>query len=217
LFAGGVGKSTLATAIYNNLLPTWQLKYSVHDSAIVQLVDSADGRNKDPVECLNVILRQLGRPLAVNGMPAKDTNLVPNRKLLLLLDDAWDRQHLEALVDALKGRDTGSIMIVTSRKHSILSVALGQASHLHEVVGVTDEAAQKQILCGYAGMSTEQLEQLPSAAKQHLGSILQLCKGFPLALRVVGGYIKIQWDDPMQEECWQVSVFFLGKWIPAAK
>ncbi|WIA19959.1 hypothetical protein OEZ85_005840 [Tetradesmus obliquus] len=200
---GGVGKTTLATALYNRLL-TEQPHFQPHGTAAqVQLAEFVDDKHvkiRDELMCLNDLLIQMGS-LPLIGLPAADIDVdlvtgVAGRPLLLFCDNVWDSAHLQRLLAHFKSRSKASVIIATSRstryfpRSTWLRVALAP---------IADLLVREQIISAYAGMS---FNGLSHAARQHLDSILVKSSGLPLALQAVGRYIAIE-EDPTDARSWQ--------------
>uniref|UniRef100_A0A383WLM0 Uncharacterized protein n=1 Tax=Tetradesmus obliquus TaxID=3088 RepID=A0A383WLM0_TETOB len=205
---GGVGKTTLATALYNKLLKLPRFR-PLAQSAYVQLaevVSDKEVKSKDELMCLNELLSQMPGSKQLEKLPAaeKVADLANGRPLLLLFDNVWDRALLERLLAHFKSRSTTSVIIATSRstQHLLQKDFCSQGTWLQEPVApIADPKVQKQILGADAGMS---FGGLSATARQHLDSILEKSSGFPLALQAVGGYIKVQ-KNPNDDSCWQAA------------
>ncbi|WIA40246.1 hypothetical protein OEZ86_013624 [Tetradesmus obliquus] len=195
--AGGIGKSTLAIALYNKLLkeqPRFLLQANTARVQLAEYVDDKHVKNADELACLNELLRQLTRSLPLTALPAADAAelLVAGRPLLLLFDNVWDSGLLTRLLAHLMNRSKESVIIATSRFSKYL---LPRSSHETwrqvQMEPIADTNVREQMISVWADMS---FVGLPGTARQHLDSILENSGGFPMALRAVGGYIKIQ-DD----------------------
>uniref|UniRef100_A0A383VCV7 TIR domain-containing protein n=1 Tax=Tetradesmus obliquus TaxID=3088 RepID=A0A383VCV7_TETOB len=209
---GGIGKTTLARALYNKLLDEQPCFTRQRNSAHVKLAESVDGKhvtNRSELACLNDIMQKLGcLPLAT--LPAADalTGLASGRPLLLLFDNVWDSGLLTRLLAHLKGRSASSVIIVTSRGTQYLLPHCSRSNWLQRgVAPIADPKVPEQILSAYAERC---FDGLSATARQHLHSILEKSSGFPLALKAVGGYIKIQLDHT-DESSWEKALNALSR------
>ncbi|XP_059893912.1 apoptotic protease-activating factor 1 isoform X1 [Gadus macrocephalus] len=94
---------------------------------------------------------------------------------LLILDDIWDSS-------ALKAFDVHSRVLITTRDRSIADAVNGVRQEV-EVESGLDEDKALEILAMYVNTKPQ---QLPEQAR----SIVQLCKGFPLVVSLVGALLR---------------------------
>jgi DNA-binding SARP family transcriptional activator len=168
---GGTGKSALAVRVAHELaseFPDGQL--------YVDLCGSTPGmRPLPPVEVLGRFLRRLGvHPSEVPSGEAEAAALfrsvAASRRLLLLLDNAADRDQVAGLIPGT----AGCAVLVTSR-HPLSTLDADERRRV-EALPDSDGLA---LLAGLTG----RLAAEPVAARQ----IVALCGGLPLAIRIAAG------------------------------
>ncbi|MFI7545442.1 ATP-binding protein [Actinoplanes sp. NPDC049599] len=178
--APGTGKSALA------LRAAQDARDSYPDG---QLFAALRGASADPVPPEAVLvrfLRVLGRPDDelrgdVVELAARFRSVVADRRMLVLLDDARDAAQVRYLLPG----GAHSLVLVTSRR--LLSDLLG-ASVL--TLGGLTPAAALELLATAAGPGRVAAD--PAGARR----LVQLCGGLPLAVRIVGGRLRVraQWS-----------------------
>jgi WD40 repeat protein len=166
---GGIGKSVLA----NLLAHDRKIREAFSDG----IVWVGLGSVPDVVE----LLRRVHRDLGGDGAFATDhegkvkvKELLADKAVLLVLDDAWRKTDVEAF-DVLGPRCRA---LITTRDAGLLT-SLGGSHHLVELL--TDEEALR-LLAVAVGC---ELDQLPAEAPQ----VLRQCGRLPLAVALAGGMV----------------------------
>ncbi|MGW1544258.1 BTAD domain-containing putative transcriptional regulator [Streptomyces sp. NPDC002309] len=169
---GGVGKSALAIHTAHQLadrFPDGQFYVDLHGA-------TAGLTPLEPGEVLGRFLSTLGLPqvaIPTNTDEAAATfrSMVADRRVLLVLDNAAGVDQIRPLLPA----GPGCAVLITSRE---MLTALEGATHLHLGVLFHDQAtALLERLLGPERVAAE-----PDAAD----TIIRMCGGLPLALRIVG-------------------------------
>ncbi len=174
---GGVGKTWLAMQwAHSNLqrFPDGQLFVNL------QGFDPAGREPMPPETALRGFLSALG--VAPGDIPADQhsqvglyRSLVAGRRMLILLDNARDSQHV---LDLLPGTPACTVLI-TSRDR-MLDLATTHGAHTLALDGLSEDEA-RELLAGRLG--EERVEKEPEAFDEILG----YCAGLPLALAIVAG------------------------------
>lgn len=167
---GGVGKTTLAVHVGHLIrghFPAGQLFENLRGTTPEPL---------DPHDVLGGFLRQLGVraqevPAQTEERTALYRSLLADRRMLVLLDDAFDEAQVEPLIPG----GSGSLVLVTVRQS--LAAPAG-AVHLHLDVLEADSAFE--LFARIVGVSRVAAE--PEATAQ----VLEVCAGLPLAIRLAG-------------------------------
>ncbi|WP_223167213.1 AfsR/SARP family transcriptional regulator [Nonomuraea sp. SYSU D8015] len=177
---GGVGKSALAVHVAHAMAGRF------HDGVIyVNLNGATPGVQPLPVlDALGHLLRSLGLdgsavPADLEGAMARYRSLTAASNLLVILDNALDAHQVRPLIPAGAGCRT----VITSRD---ALATLDNARHLH-LAGLADSDAVT-LLARIAGPGRIQRE--PEAAAK----IVELCSGFPLAIRIAGARLAARPD-----------------------
>jgi tetratricopeptide (TPR) repeat protein len=167
---GGVGKTTLALHVAHQLRDTFP------DGQLSADLRGVGEQPVDPAKVLAAFLNELGvpgpsLPDALDERAAMFRSLLAGRRLLLLLDNAAD----EAQVRPLLPGDEASAVLVTSRRR-LTALPGGRVVEL-DVLGEDSSIEMLERTIGARRVAAE-----PDQAR----SVVQLCGGLPLALRIAG-------------------------------
>ncbi|KAF8033335.1 hypothetical protein BT93_D2060, partial [Corymbia citriodora subsp. variegata] len=195
---GGVGKTTLAKAIYNDIFSKFD------GSSFLANVRETSKDCKDLVTLQEKLLSEIllrKQRLVVSSVDA-GTNLIRERlrhkKILLILDDVDDLRQLNALAGEGEWFGNGSRIIITTRdKHLLTNLKIHQ-DHVYEVKALSDNQAY-QLLSKHA-FQTHQIKS------DLVDSALSYCKGLPLALEVLGSLL-----CGTTEEVWESTIMKLSR------
>jgi DNA-binding SARP family transcriptional activator/tetratricopeptide (TPR) repeat protein len=169
----GAGKTALATQAARQALSQFP------DGCIWADLHLPDGAPTEPYAILGSFLRALGvepakTPDRLEERRGLFRSITADRRLLVILDDAYD----EAQVRQLLPGDPGCAMIVTSRR---LLVGLDGAHSV--VLGAMRDREAWELLVTTAGRSIP----LQSSGANR---VLEACAGLPLALRIAGARLR---------------------------
>ncbi|CAN6204175.1 unnamed protein product [Urochloa humidicola] len=169
---GGLGKTTLARVVYD------QLHAQFHPRAFVSV-----GRNPNVKNVLKEILREIGydsgASLKEKQLIDKLLNLLRNKRYFIVIDDIWDSSAWDVIQCAFPRDDCGGSVLTTTR---ILSVAYDCCKHirgyLHKMKPLNDQDSRKLFVNRIFG-SQEACLDVPEDIS---GDILKKCGGLPLAI-----------------------------------
>ncbi|KAK2644009.1 hypothetical protein Ddye_019204 [Dipteronia dyeriana] len=169
---GGIGKSTIAKAIFHRI--AWQFE------SVCFLTDVKNEAKKGLQHLQETFLFKIFGEQNLY-MDTFMVSKLSRKKILVVLDDVDDSEHLEVLADQ-NYFGLGSRIIVTSRDRQVLYSIGGDKLELYKVEGLNDreslqlfnEKAFKQ------SFSPEDYMELPR-------KFVCYCGGNPLALQVLGG------------------------------
>ncbi|GLJ28682.1 hypothetical protein SUGI_0565230 [Cryptomeria japonica] len=185
---GGIGKTTIAKALYNQL-------YSEFEAAsVVFNVRTTAAGPKGFRDLQRKILKDLckygGEVDSVEEGKSLLRDRLGGKRVLVIVDDVDADEQLGALVGDWMA--PGSRVIITSRDKHILNVA--QVQCIREISGLKiDEGLQ---LFSWHGF----LKACPSPSYEDLSKkIVEACKGHPLSLEVIGSFLYDKKDDT---GCW---------------
>ncbi|KAH1264375.1 TMV resistance protein N [Glycine max] len=198
---GGIGKTTLATALYAKLFSRFEghcFLGNVREQAEKQGLDFL--RTKLFSELLP------GENHLHENMPKVEYHFITRRlkrkKVFLVLDDVASSEQLEDLIDDFNCFGPGSRVIVTTRDKHIFS----QVDEIYEVKELND-LDSLQLFCLNAFR-----EKHPKNGFEELSeSVIAYCKGNPLALKVLGARLRSR-----SEQAWYCELRKLQK-IPNVK
>ncbi|XP_016651016.1 PREDICTED: disease resistance protein TAO1-like [Prunus mume] len=180
---GGIGKTTIATAVYNSIAHEFEgcsFLANVRECSTWQ----GGGLAKLQRTLLYEILRDTNLEVAnVHKGPTMIKQRLSCRKVLLVLDDVDDMEQLHKLVGACDWFGVGSRIIITTRDKQLLTAH--QANLIHEVK-ILDDPEALELFCWHAfkrsGPSLDDYVKLAESA-------IRYAQGLPLALKVLGSYL----------------------------
>ncbi|KAH0714099.1 hypothetical protein KY284_007004 [Solanum tuberosum] len=188
---GGVGKTTLARAVFDTLSP--QFDYASF------LADVKETNINEMHSLQNILLSELLREdkKFVNNKE-EGKRLMAHRlrfmKVLVVLDDINHHDHLEYLAGDLGWFGSGSRIIVTARDREIL----GMNNVVHEVTTLLEPDAI-QLFNHYAFKGKAPDEHIKKLALE----VVSHAKGLPLALRLWGIWLynqdKTKWREAVDK------------------
>ncbi|XP_042033323.1 probable disease resistance protein At1g58602 [Salvia splendens] len=180
---GGIGKSTLASRIYNHPAVAdrfesraWVVVSSefMLEDIIQQIMHQLDiwlyiPKLHDELRRQDILLEQLHEELK-------------GKLYFVVLDDLWDVQHFESLRRAFP-QDKASRLILTSRNKGMRY----STDYVHEMKLLDDNRSwklflRKAFIANSGGKCPEELKDIGE-------EILTKCQGLPLAISVVGGLL----------------------------
>ncbi|KAF7849408.1 hypothetical protein BT93_L0822 [Corymbia citriodora subsp. variegata] len=195
---GGIGKTTLAKALYNAIFRQFE------GSCLLLNVREASKDSKGLVLLQEKLLSEillLQQRLKVFNVD-RGINLIQHRlchkKVLLILDDVDDLCQLDALAGEGKWFGNGSRIIITTRdKHMLIGHGIDQ-DHVYEVQALNHSEAH-ELLSKHAFPTQPKLK----IKKDLVKGVLNLAKGLPLALEVLGSFLRgrreHEWESTLKK------------------
>ncbi|XP_010418428.1 PREDICTED: disease resistance protein RML1B-like [Camelina sativa] len=187
----GIGKTTLARALHDQLSNKFQLNCFV-DNLRVSCHSGFDEyglKLRLQEQFLSKVLNQSG--MKIRHLGAIKENL-SDQKVLIILDDVNNLKQLEGLANETTWFGPGSRIVVTTDNRELLQQhGINNTYH----VGFPSRQEALLILCRYAFRLTSPHHGFKVLAER----ISELCGKLPLALRVVGlslrGKKEEEWED----------------------
>ncbi|XP_059314527.1 putative disease resistance protein RGA4 [Lycium ferocissimum] len=198
---GGVGKTTLAKAVYNDQkvkdhfgLNAWICVSEPYDAVriakeLLQEISSFDCMVNSNLNQLQIKLKE-----SLKG-----------KKLLIVLDDVWNDNYDEwdDLRNIFVQGDIGSKIIVTTRKESVALMMGSGAINVGTLSSEVSWALFKRH--SLENRNHEEHPELEEIGKQ----IARKCKGLPLALKALAGNLRSksevnEWRDILRSEIWEL-------------
>ncbi|XP_056171901.1 disease resistance protein L6-like [Syzygium oleosum] len=173
---GGIGKTTLAKTIYNKL--SNQFKYR---SFIVDIRESCQRNGLEYLQnqLISDILNQKNLYYNKDDGTKFISSKFKDKKILILLDDVDDVNQLKALVGNHDWFSSGSRILITTRKVSVLDNEGVDFKYEHEVM---DENHSMVMFSRHAFRSNSP----PSEFEDLAHDVITTTGGLPLSLEVLG-------------------------------
>ena len=179
---GGIGKTTLASALYNDLRAEF-----VDASCFVEV--GRDAKRQQLQQRQEQMLRELcGVSRTVSSLRAGRAELenrLSTACVLLVIDDIWSTAQLDEM---LVGVGQGSCVLVTTRNRAVF----GRRVALQWPVDGLDKDASLELFCWHAFLQ----RQPPAGYEDLAADFAQACSGLPLALTVTGAHL---WSKPTSQ------------------
>ncbi|KAL3726058.1 hypothetical protein ACJRO7_031014, partial [Eucalyptus globulus] len=191
---GGIGKTTLGLALYNNIYRQFE-----GSCFLVDVCKALEGP-KDLAALQKQLLSDIlpGRRLVVSnvhkGISLMQNNLY-HKKVLLVLDNVTDRSQLDALAGNLEWFGAGSrIIFITRDKHLLISRRIDE-DYIYEVKPLK-KCDAFDFLCRHAFSSNN------SIRRDLVDKVLHYAKGHPLTLKELGCYLyhrsECEWESSLR-------------------
>ncbi|KAL9436805.1 hypothetical protein AB3S75_022783 [Citrus x aurantiifolia] len=177
---GGIGKTTLATAIFNQF--SREFEGSCFMSDVRRNIERGDGLEDLQKQILSRILRE---KLKVDGpnIPQFTKERVRRMKVLMVLDDVSKDGQLEGLIGGLDQYGPGSRIVITTRNKHVLETF--PVDKIYSVNGLKfDEAFEH--FCNFAFKE----KRCPEDFKRDSRRVVKYADGNPLVLKVLGSSLK---------------------------
>ncbi|KAK4709512.1 hypothetical protein R3W88_030437 [Solanum pinnatisectum] len=198
---GGVGKTTLAKAVYNDEkvknhfnLKAWFCVSEPYDAlritkGLLQEIGSFDSKADGNLNQLQVKLKEI----------------LKGKRFLIVLDDMWNDNYNEwdDLRNPFVKGDVGSKIIVTTRKESVALVMGKEQISMGILSSEVSWSLFKRHAFEY--MDPEEQRELKKVGKQ----IAAKFKGLPLALKTLAGMLRSKsevegWKRILRSEMWEL-------------
>jgi hypothetical protein len=178
---GGIGKTTLANVIFHKLKSTYNASYFAKDLK----------NERDSLRILCDMLTNFGKnpknlPTNLGDAQNMLKQFMVGKKVLIILDDIRDLDHVDGLLHLDTLRDNAGItLIITTRHWDKIKDLVGENGKID--VDTLDENAANELFkfhsCGSGG-------SLPIEFFDIGGRIVEACNGLPLSLRVLGAFLR---------------------------
>ncbi|XP_062181747.1 disease resistance protein RGA5-like isoform X2 [Phragmites australis] len=195
---GGLGKTTLAKAVYD------KLKGDFNCGAFVPV-----GRNPDINKVLKDMLYELDKERYENihsttreGKQLIDLlrEFLRNKRYFIVIDDIWETQSWEIIKLALVENNCGSRIIATTRKFEVAR----EAGEVYKLQPLSCDDSKKLFYTRIFGGDGKCLDNQPD---EILDKILKKCDGIPLAIITMASLLV---GKPREEWCELYSAIGFG-------
>ena len=181
---GGVGKTTLAKALYNKLVGSFEY--------LVFMKNDRENSEKDDdlVYLQNKLINHISphKPsvFEVNSGISAIKEVVHEKRVLVIMDDIHNVRQLEVLIGRRDWFSEGSRIIITTRNRDVLPDHL--VNEFYEVRELAFTEAL-QLFSFHALRREKPTERFMNLSKQ----MVSLTGGLPLALEVFGSFLFERW------------------------
>ncbi|CAM6114387.1 unnamed protein product [Calypogeia fissa] len=184
---GGIGKTTLAKALYNSI--SRKFEYSCFLPDVKEFMTKKENRTLLKEKTIAGLSRrghQVEKPFSWGRLIGK--------KVLIVLDDVEFKSQVQVMMDS-DGFAEDSRLVVTSRDRRFL---IGEGFDYYTLAPLEPQDSRK-LFC----LDAFKTESIPNVYKNKVASLVQECGGLPLALTVVAKYLfavndKEVWDDALE-------------------
>ncbi|KAH1053724.1 hypothetical protein GLYMA_08G293600v4 [Glycine max] len=186
---GGVGKTTLAKALFNNLLNHFEHRCFI--SNVREVSSKQDGLVSLRTKIIEDLFPEPGSPTIISDHVKAREN-----RVLLVLDDVDDVKQLDALIGKREWFYDGSRVIITTRDTVLIK---NHVNELYEVEELNfDEALE--LFSNHALRRNKPPENFLNLSKK----IVSLTGRMPLALEVFGSFLfdkrrVEEWEDAVEK------------------
>ncbi|KAF8010423.1 hypothetical protein BT93_J1143 [Corymbia citriodora subsp. variegata] len=189
---GGIGKTTLAKCIYNQLSNKF-----MHISFLPDVRETArlSGIMYLQSQLISDILNEKEKVSRIDD----GINIIKSRfgqkKVLILLDDIDEKNQLDVLVGERNWFKAGSLIIVTTRNKAVLDQSEFEVDYKYELMGL-DKVQALLLFNRHAFRTNQSLRDFEAISHD----IISTMGGLPLALQVVGSYLFKKLDRKVWED-----------------
>nr|DAD24218.1 TPA_asm: hypothetical protein HUJ06_025681 [Nelumbo nucifera] len=203
---GGLGKTTLAKKVYNHNLVT------KHFDCRALIYVSQEYRVRDILE---IILNQItefskeDKKLSDEELEKKLILYLKQRRYLVVVDDIWSVEAWDRLEHIFPKEMMGSRILLTTRKKDVARHADVERIP-HELQPLTENESW-ELFCKKTLLRSQTTCVVPSDLEKIGRDMVGKCKGLPLAIVVLGGYLSTrdrswdEWQKVSNRMAWQLS------------
>ncbi|KAK4259607.1 hypothetical protein QN277_005921 [Acacia crassicarpa] len=175
---GGIGKTTLAKALYNSMF------YQFEGSCFLFGVREASKEYRGIVRLQQLLLSEILEEKSkkfgsVGEAICKIKHRLSHKRVLLVLDDVDEVEQLEQLAGRCNWFGSGSKIIITTRNKQLLFAHGVQETYEMKEL---NEHESLELFCWHAF----RMRQPPKAYEDMSIHVINYAQGLPLALRVIG-------------------------------
>nr|XP_023877355.1 TMV resistance protein N-like [Quercus suber] len=181
---GGIGKTTIAKAIYNSFSNHFKAK------SFVENVREWSKTEQGKIHLQEALLKGISedknlRVSTIYEGTTRINRILRLKKVLIILDDVDNADQIETLLRQCEGFALGSRIILTTRNKSLLVNRNGLSTYDYEVKKL-DEDEAIELFRKHAFPSNKPTEDYLELEKQ----AISYAKGLPLALKILKKYYK---------------------------
>ncbi|XP_050260080.1 TMV resistance protein N-like [Quercus robur] len=193
---GGIGKTTIARAVYNKIVDDFEKGFFLDD--VKERSGTIDGR----IRLQEILLSQfLSDGNSKVDIISRGTNVIKERlchkRVLLVLDDVDEGKQIENLLGDCDWLAPGSRILITARDKDVLNT-LKPYPKIY-MVDQLDEYEASELFSLYAFQTNEPEEAYLQLSKQ----FINYADGLPLALKIIGSDLRgksaCEWESALEK------------------
>lgn len=174
--AAGIGKTTLAKALANNV------KVRQHfTDGVIWLVFGRERNGEELLWALASIVDAKVKNASSAGLGQAISQAMLDRRLLIVLDDVWTSEQIDAFASLTSGSNGLLVLLVTTRNAQLAKAHATTSLHLEQLGDAASLRAMKRFMGGGFKASALRLNDRDTA------ELLSACQGNLAMLRSVAG------------------------------
>ncbi|KAJ4713117.1 putative disease resistance protein (TIR-NBS-LRR class) [Melia azedarach] len=197
---GGIGKTTLARAIFNKMSSTFDASCFIPN---VREKEEAGGLDHLRRKLLSTLLEDESLNPSISSFNVRlESQRLQHKKVLIVLDDVANFQQIEFLIGSVDWFMPGSLIIVTTRDKYVLKMVGVKTIYKMEELAYSDALqlfSQNAFRQNHPNVGYEELSK----------KAIEYAKGVPLALKALGSFL-----FGRSKEEWEVTTRGLIKQVP---
>ncbi|XP_057756635.1 disease resistance protein RPP13-like [Arachis stenosperma] len=201
---GGLGKTTLARKIYNS--DEVKMLFPCRAWATVSKDYSGKEVFKSLFKCLKPSASKLEDSSSEEELKQKVKKCLEGKKYLVVLDDVWDSKAWRTIKNCFPENNNGGMILVTTRNDQVAYASESKEPH-HNLSFMDKERSwelfHKEVFCR---------RNCPPELESIGRSIVETCKGLPLAIKTTAGLVA---KRERSEDAWEEIMNLLPYWSVA--
>ncbi|XP_073102659.1 putative disease resistance protein RGA3 [Elaeis guineensis] len=202
---GGIGKTTLASNIYNNKIikenfpiRVWVcISQDFSETKMLKEIIRGGGGNYGKAETKAELVTCL--------------SFVLSKRFFIVLDDVWEKDVWEDLLRyAVENATSTGRIVITTRDRNVAGSIVTEGAEIHHVDKMDDHSGWKLLCKIVFGDNDDEEEEISSL--QEIGvKIVKKCGGLPLAIKTIGGVLRskersnVEWNKILKSDAWSMS------------
>ncbi|KAJ8759276.1 hypothetical protein K2173_006796 [Erythroxylum novogranatense] len=175
---GGIGKTTLARAIFDEVSSQFEGRCFVRN---VREVSEKEGMEKLLQQLISDLLEERDLKIDTPGLGLYFLERLKSKRVFVVFDDVSDRSQLEYLIRNQSWFGVGSNIIITSRDKQVFQ---GITDNIYKVEALSDTKSHQLFVRNAFKERQPSQDHIPL-----IGSFVNYARGNPLAIKVLGSYV----------------------------
>ncbi|CAN6556512.1 unnamed protein product [Malus baccata var. baccata] len=143
--------------------------------------------------------------LSLDQLQTRIRELLARKRFLLVLDDLWNHEALQQLVNVLNVGVNGSKVLVTSRQKNVSSFMDSESLYSLKCLGDDESWSlfKKLALKEDSNLSDSERREFENCGRE----IVRMCQGLPLAIKQMAGLLRgkdlKEWENVAKSQTWK--------------